>query len=103
MLNKSNGQHLAGGQNRFITESADLHRAAVLNEGRKNTLVKKWTPVLSKCREVAKSKFGLMASILENQFNAWNPGNRSMILEDQTTTANIADFTRFALPLIRKS
>ena len=26
-----------------------------------------------------------------------------MILEDQTTTANIADFTRFALPLIRKS
>lgn len=103
MLNKSNGQHLAGGQNRFITESADLHRAAVLNEGRKNTLVKKWTPVLSKCREVAKSKFGLMAAILENQFNAWNPGNRSMILEDQTTTANIADFTRFALPLIRKS
>jgi hypothetical protein len=44
-----------------------------------------------------------MAAILENQFNAWNPEKRSMIFEDQTTTANIADFTRFALPLIRKS
>jgi hypothetical protein len=33
----------------------------------------------------------------------WNPEKRSLIFEDQTTTANIADFTRFALPLIRKS
>ena len=83
--------------------TTDMHRAAVLHEGKKNQLVQKWSPVLSKCKEVGPKKFGLMASILENQHNAWAPQNRSMILEDQTTTANIADFTRFALPLIRKS
>jgi len=90
-------------QRRMLTEETDLHKAAVLHESKKNQLVQKWSPVLSKCREVKQQKFGLMAAILENQFNAWNPENRSMILEDQTTTANIADFTRFALPLIRKS
>jgi len=88
---------------RPITEETDLHKAAIIHEGKKNRLVGKWSPVLSKCREVPQKKFGLMASILENQFNTWNPENRSVILEDQTTTANIADFTRFALPLIRKS
>jgi hypothetical protein len=95
------GRHLQSGG--VMTEAADPHKASVIHESKKNQLVKKWSPVLGKCREVPKSKFGLMASILENQYNAWNPQNRSMILEDQTTTANIADFTRFALPLIRKS
>lgn len=88
---------------RVMTEETDVHRASVLHESKKNTLVKKWSPVLSKCREVTPQKFGLMAAILENQFRHNNPENRSVILEDQTTTANIADFTRFALPLIRKS
>jgi hypothetical protein len=41
--------------------------------------------------------------MMENQYNAWDPKNRSVILEDATTTGDIADFTRFALPLIRKS
>lgn len=94
----------AGTGRRPITEGAtDLHQAAVIHEGKKNQLVSKWSPVLRKCREVPQQKFGLMAAILENQYNSWNPENRSVILEDQTTTANIADFTRFALPLIRKS
>ena len=88
---------------RPMTEETDLHRAAVMHESKKNQLVRKWTPVLNKCREVTPQKFGLMAAILENQYNHWNPENKSVILEDQTTTANIADFTRFALPLIRKS
>ena len=97
-------RHLTeGASGRPLNEETDLHRAGVLHEAKKNQLVKKWSPVLSKCREVTQSKFGLMAAILENQYNAWNPENRSVILEDQTTTANIADFTRFALPLIRKS
>jgi len=87
----------------LMTEETDLHRASVIRESKKNQLVKKWSPVLNKCREIGKQKFGLMASILENQYSAWNPENRSLIFEDQTTTANIADFTRFALPLIRKS
>jgi hypothetical protein len=88
----------------LMTEAAtDMHQAAVLHESKKNQLVKRWSPVLQKCKEVGPKKFGLMASILENQHNHWSPKNRSMILEDQTTTANIADFTRFALPLIRKS
>lgn len=98
-------RHLAESTTRrgMISEETDLHRAAVIHESKKNQLVQKWSPVLSKCREVGQRKFGLMASILENQFKAWNPENRSVIFEDQTTTANIADFTRFALPLIRKS
>lgn len=91
------------GGGRMLTEETDLHKAAVIHESKKNQLVRKWSPVLGKCREVGQQKFGLMAAILENQFNAWNPEKRSMIFEDQTTTANIADFTRFALPLIRKS
>jgi hypothetical protein len=99
-------RHLTEGTNagrRPITEETDPHRASVIHESKKNQLVKKWSPILHKCREVGQKKFGLMASILENQYNAWNPEGRSIIFEDQTTTANIADFTRFALPLIRKS
>lgn len=97
-------KHLTESNHRqTVTEETDPHRASVLQESKKNQLVKKWSPVLGKCREVGPQKFGLMASILENQFNSWDPQNRSVILEDQTTTANIADFTRFALPLIRKS
>lgn len=96
------------GQNRqlskgVMTESVDPHKAQVIHEAKKNQLVKKWSPVLGKCREVPQQKMGLMAAILENQYKAWNPSERSVIFEDQTTTANIADFTRFALPLIRKS
>jgi hypothetical protein len=86
-----------------MTESVDPHKAQIIHEGKKNQLVKKWSPVLGKCREVTQQKMGLMAAILENQYKAWNPSERSVIFEDQTTTANIADFTRFALPLIRKS
>ena len=93
-------RHLAKG---VMTEAADPHKAQVLHEAKKNQLVKKWSPVLGKCREVPSQKMGLMAAILENQYKAWNPNERSVIFEDQTTTANIADFTRFALPLIRKS
>jgi hypothetical protein len=44
-----------------------------------------------------------MSSLFENQFRHWQPGKSSILLEDSTTTANIADFTRFALPLLRKS
>lgn len=94
---------MGNGQRRVVNEETDLHKASVIHESKKNQLVKKWSPVLQKCREVTPQKFGLMASILENQYAAWNPQGRSLIFEDQTTTANIADFTRFALPLIRKS
>lgn len=103
---RSKRRHLIEGSNPaggVMTEATDLHRAAVLHESKKNELVRKWSPVLSRCREVNKTKLGLMAHLLENQYNAWNSKDRPMILEDQTTTANIADFTRFALPLIRKS
>ena len=88
---------------RMITEATDPHHASVLYESRKNALVKRWSPVLSKCREVSSKKLGLMAAIFENQYKHWNPQGRSILFEDQTTTANIADFTRFALPLLRKS
>ena len=96
-------RHLTENRQAIAGAATDLHKASIIHESKKNQLVGKWASVLNKCKEVPKAKFGLMASILENQFNAWNPEKRSMILEDQTTTANIADFTRFALPLIRKS
>lgn len=91
-------------QGRVMTEGAnDPHRQAVLYESRRNMIVRKWSDALGKMREVPRKKIGLMASILENQYNAWSPANSRMLFEDLTTTANIADFTRFALPLIRKS
>jgi hypothetical protein len=85
----------------MLTEEA--RQEVLLRESRKNTLVKKWAPVLRKCKEIPSAKYGLVSTMMENQFNCWDPKNRSVILEDATTTGNIADFTRFALPLIRKS
>lgn len=95
-------------QQRHLTRANDgtMTEAAAVNaiEANKNALVAKWNKVLLKCREVPQSKRGLLAAMLENQFNAMNPDGRSSILtESQTTTSNIADFTRFALPLLRKS
>jgi len=89
--------------NSLVTEGAEVRNQALMLEGKKNTLVKKWAPVLSRCKEIKSQKFGLMAAVLENQLNHNDPANRSPILEDATTTGDIADFTRFALPLIRKS
>lgn len=88
-----------------VTEDAprSAHQEALMLEGRKNANVKRWSKVLAKCTEVKKEKLGLMAALLENQHSAWDPQKKSLLMEDQTTTGNIADFTRFALPLIRKS
>lgn len=96
-------RQLAANRGHLMTEDSDPHKAAILYESRRNALVRKWAPVLNKCREVTHKKFGLMAAILENQYNAWDPKGPKLLFEDATTTANIADFTRFALPLIRKS
>jgi hypothetical protein len=102
---QSRQQHLTsrGAAPRSITEAADPHQAAILYESRRNMLVRKWQPALQKMREVPRKKIGLMAAMMENQYNAWNPNGPRLLFEDMTTTANIADFTRFALPLIRKS
>jgi len=82
----------------------DQKEAQLLTEGKRNELVKKWAPVLKKCHEIESNKLGLMASMFENQYNHWDPERKSVILEEAgTTTGTIADFTRFALPLIRKS
>ncbi len=94
-------KHLA---NNTVTEGAsNKHEQAVLAEAKKHEMVKRWAPVLNKCQEVPSKKLGLMASLLENQHKAWDPQGKSMLFEDVTTTGNVADFTRFALPLIRKS
>jgi len=83
--------------------SEELRQESIVRESRKNQLVRRWQKVLKKCKEVQPQKVPLMAALLENQFNYWNPANRNLLLEDATTTGDIADFTRFALPLIRKS
>lgn len=94
----------AAPRGQMMTENVgDPHRASVIYESRRNLMVRKWAPCLQKMREVPQKKFGLMAAILENQHNAWDPRGSKLLFEDMTTTANIADFTRFALPLIRKS
>lgn len=96
-------KHYASG-GRMITEDARQYREdRLLLESRKNQLINRWAPVLRKCLEVRPDKYSLMAAVLENQFKAWDPKTRSPIFEEATTTGNIADFTRFALPMIRKS
>lgn len=82
----------------------DVKQQKLLLEAKRNQLVKRWSPVLTKCKEVPASKFALMAAILENQ-HAFMEGKSKggMLFEEATTTGDIADFTRFALPMIRKS
>ncbi len=87
-----------------ITEEVRKEREAhLLLEGKKNQDIRRWAPVLSKCSEIRPEKYALMAAMLENQQKAWDPKSRTPLFEEATTTGNIADFTRFALPMIRKS
>ena len=87
-----------------VTEDSQrVKNEALIMEAKKNTLVKRWAPVLNKMKEVPRSKFGLMAAIMENQHNAMSGKGSSLLFEDAFQTGNIADFTRFALPLIRKA
>ena len=90
----------SAGKGATITEERDIHLA---RQSKKNQMVAKWAPVLKKCPEILPQKYGLMAAVMENQLNSWDPKKRNVLLEDATTTGDIADFTRFALPLIRKS
>lgn len=90
-------------KNLISEDSSVIKEQMLLRESAKNQMVKRWSPVLRKCKEIESSKFGLISQLLENQFRHWDPKNRSVLLEDATTTGDIADFTRFALPLIRKS
>jgi hypothetical protein len=88
----------------MLTEEARKERDLLLVlEGKKNATVKRWAPVLQRCAEIKPQKYQLMAQMLENQQALYDPAKRSTIFEEATTTGNIADFTRFALPLIRKS
>ena len=97
------GPHIINRQGSVMTEAADPHRASVLFEARRNQLVQRWAPVLAKTREISARKLPLMAAVLENTYKAWDPKRRSILTEDYTSTNNIADFTRFALPMLRKS
>lgn len=98
------------GVRRPISESRTLVEgrgadARLLTEARKSDLVKKWLPVLAKCPEIPrqKEKITLMAQLFENQLTQYDPRKRVALFEDATTTGNIADFTKHALPLIRKT
>ena len=77
----------------------------LMEEAKKNTLVRKWAKVLNKIPEVrTASKMSLMSAVCENQLAFMkNSGKSRLLFEEATTTNNIADFTRFALPLLRKS
>lgn len=86
----------------------NLRQATLLTEAKSNDQVRKWARVINKMPEVkSKSKMQLMAAVMENQYaHMYGNGKQhsSMLLENQAvTTGNIADFTRFALPLLRKS
>ncbi len=87
-----------------LTEAYQAEREQrLMLESKKNQLVSKWAPVLKKCVEIPQRKFSLMAAMLENQMNCWDKKKSSILFEEATTTGSIADFTRFALPMIRKS
>jgi hypothetical protein len=61
-------------------------------------VVKRWNSVLRKCQEYSEDQYESLAQLLENQYNAWVDHN------DLTSGAtDIADFTRFALPVVRKA
>jgi hypothetical protein len=77
----------------------------LLSESKNHALIRKWAQVLNKLPEVkTKSKMNLMSCILENQFNHMKGGSSILTENSQAVTTNsIADFTRFALPLLRKS
>jgi hypothetical protein len=75
----------------------------LIAEAKKNQDVKRWAPVLAKMPEVTSQKYGMMAALLENQHKAMSGKGSSLLFEDAFQTGNIADFTRFALPLIRKA
>ena len=84
-------------------------QATILAEAKSNDQVRKWAKVLNKMPEVkSRSKMQLMAAVLENQHTFMNQnrdGGSGILTENSQalTTNNIADFTRFALPLLRKS
>jgi hypothetical protein len=83
----------------------------VLAESKKNQTVKKWAEPLSKMKEIPRHKLGILAMLLESQRNFMmenpgevrSPGSRKLLTEEAVSTGDIADFTRFALPMIRKS
>jgi hypothetical protein len=85
----------------MITE--EVRQAKLLSESKKNETIRRWAPVLRKCTEIGPKKMSTFAQLLENQHRAWAPGGSRLLFEETTTTNNIADFTRFALPLLRKS
>lgn len=91
-----------------MSNRPSMRQKHLLTESKNNALVKKWAKVINKMPEVRnKSKMQLMAAVMENQRNfmmAGNEGSNILFENSQAlTTNNIADFTRFALPLLRKS
>ena len=88
---------------KVVSESNNINNGLLLLEAKKNANVKRWAPVISKMPEVPPSKYALMATLFENQYKAMDGKGSTMLFEDAFQTGNIADFTRFALPLIRKA
>jgi hypothetical protein len=85
----------------------DLSSNEQLNQhtAQSTALAKKWSKVIAKCPEVSAKKRNNFARILENQYTSMSRGREGfgLITESMTTTNDMADFTRFALPMIRKS
>jgi len=92
---------MRSGRPTLIESKRQQRQAHLIHEAKRNQLVEKWAPVLQRCAEIKPAKFALMAAMMENQHGY--QANSTPIMEEATTTGNIADFTRFALPLIRKS
>lgn len=91
-------------ENKMLSESWDGYRSQkLISEAKRNEVVARWKPVLQKCKEIHPSKIRLMASIMENQHAHMLGKKGGVLFEEATTTGDIADFTRFALPMLRKS
>lgn len=57
-----------------------------------NKITERWQPVIDKCQEIPADYNDTFAQLLENQYNETKTGDQY----------NICDFTRFALPTLRK-
>lgn len=63
-------------------------------------VVKKWEPVLVKCKDVGEEMYPLLAQTLENQF-LHHQATASILGEDAHQA--LEDFTRFSMPIVRNT
>jgi len=87
-------------------DNAEVLKEHQMRQHTQGQLVSKWGKVLQKLGGIKQKQWSNVAMLLENQHKYINKrfkGKRSLLMEDQTTTGDIADFTRFSLQVLKKT